>query len=211
MMGGIRALGLGLVVAIGLSRPVAAARTPEGAAAAGTPAPSFSGEDLDGQPWSLAALRGRYVVLEWLNPDCPFSKKHYTSGNMQQLQRRYTGRGVVWLSVDSSAPGKQGHLVPAQARAFVTSRDAAPTALLLDPSGAIGRSYGATTTPHLFIIDPAGVVIYRGAIDDRPSADPADVPGATNYVAQALEEALSGRPVSVSDTRPYGCSVKYAP
>jgi peroxiredoxin len=179
-------------------------------AVVGQPAPPFSETDTTGGVWTLAGLRGKLVVLEWFNPDCPFVRKHYDSGNMQQLQRTATGQGVVWLSVNSSAPGKQGHLTPEQAEAFIAQRQAAPTAVLLDPAGQLGRRYGAKTTPHLFVINPEGVLVYAGAVDSVPSPDPADIPGAVNYVRQALDETLAGRSLTISQTKPYGCSVKYA-
>lgn len=174
----------------------------------GQHAPDFTIADVAGHQRSLAEFQGRFVVLEWFNPECPFSKKHY-QGNMQRLQRTWTSRGVVWLSIDSSAPGKQGHLTPEQAKTFIASGHVTSTAMLLDPDGTVGRLYGAKTTPHLFIVNPSGVLIYAGAIDDRPSADPADIPRATNYVEQVLDEALAGRAVSIDETKPYGCSVKY--
>ncbi|PIQ83143.1 MAG: thioredoxin family protein [Candidatus Omnitrophica bacterium CG11_big_fil_rev_8_21_14_0_20_63_9] len=176
----------------------------------GQPAPDFTSVDVDGAPQALSAYRGRYVVLEWFNPECPFVKKHYGSGNMQQLQQELTKTpGVAWLSFNSSAPGKQGHLSPEQAKAWKAQQGASMTAMLLDPDGAIGRLYGAKTTPHMFIIDPEGVLVYAGAIDDTPSADQADVKTATNYVRQALGEAVAGKPISASKTPSYGCSVKY--
>jgi peroxiredoxin len=178
-------------------------------AGAGESAPAFSLPDQDGRTRSLSDFRGKFVVLEWFNNDCPFVRKHYGSGNMQGLQAAYTGRGVVWLTIASSAPGRQGHVSAEEARAIIAHRDARQTALLLDPDGAVGRRYGAKTTPHMFVINPEGVVIYKGAIDDRPSADPADIDGAVNYVQQALEDAMAGGPVTVADTTPYGCSVKY--
>lgn len=177
--------------------------------AVGQPAPAFTLTDSSGESRSLSDFAGSWVVLEWVNPDCPFVRKHYDSGNIQRLQATYAAQDVVWLSVNSSAPGKQGHLTPESAQAFLAQRQAAPTALLLDSDGAVGRLYGAKTTPHMFIINPEGIVAYNGAIDDRPSVDPDDVDGATNYVMQALAEAQAGQPVSVSSTQPYGCSVKY--
>ncbi len=178
-------------------------------AVVGQPAPAFTVTDTQGVPRTLSAFKGKFVVLEWFNPDCPFSRKHYDSQNMQQLQRVAAQRGVIWLSIDSSAPGKQGHLTPETANTFVTQRGAAPTAVLLDPDGAIGRRYGAKATPHMFVINPEGVLIYAGAIDDVPSADPADVARATNYVQRALDEAMAGQAVSTPETNAYGCSVKY--
>lgn len=178
-------------------------------AVVGQPAPDFTLYDTAGQSRSPAQATGRFLVLEWNNPDCPFVRKHYDSGAMQRLQRSLTEQQVVWWTINSSAPGKQGHVTPEQADAITKARKAAPTAVLLDAMGLVGRRYGAKTTPHLFVINPEGVVIYAGAIDDRPSADPADLKGATNYVQQALEEAMAGKPVSVPQTRAYGCSVKY--
>jgi peroxiredoxin len=178
-------------------------------AVVGQPATDFTLTDTTGQARTISKLTGSFVVLEWFNPDCPFVRKHYGSGNMQRLQQTYTQRGVVWLSINSAAPGKQGHLTPEAARQFVEKRAAHPTGVLLDPNGAVGRLYGAKTTPHLFIIDPNGVLIYAGAIDDIASPDPRDIPKAVNYVATALEEAMAGQPVSTPESHPYGCSVKY--
>ena len=175
----------------------------------GQPAPAFTLTDTKGQPRSLGEFAGRFVVLEWFNKDCPFVHKHYDSGNMQQLQAASTVREVVWLTMASSAPGKQGYMTAAEGEAVIAERHAHPTALLLDPDGTVGRLYGAKTTPHLFLIGPNGVLLYAGAIDNRPSTDAADIPGATNYVQQALDEALAGKPVSVPETTSYGCSVKY--
>lgn len=176
----------------------------------GSPAPAFVGTDTKGRTHSLAGYRGRWIVLEWHNSGCPYVRKHYGSGNMQTLQREWTAKGVVWLTIISSAPGMQGHVTGAQADAFTRESKAAPTATLLDPTGDIGRRYDARTTPHMFVVDPQGRLIYSGAIDDRPSTDPADVPTATNYVSAALAEAMAGNPVTKPSTRPYGCSVKYA-
>ena len=172
-------------------------------------APSFSLPGADGKTYSLDDFKGKYVVLEWTNHQCPFVVKHYGSGNMQALQREYTGKGVVWLSIVSSAPGKEGHVDAAMAQKLTQDRNASPTAVLLDPDGKIGRLYGAKTTPHMFVINPNGVVIYAGAIDDRRSTDPADISGATNYVKAALDEAMAGKPLTIEATPPYGCSVKY--
>ena len=179
------------------------------AAEVGQPAPAFSLTDSTGTARSLADFHGAFVVLEWFNKDCPFVRKHYDSGNMQRLQEAYTAKGVVWLTVVSSAPGKQGYVTPEQANAVIRERGAHQTALLLDPDGAVGRRYGAKTTPHLFIINPEGVLIYAGAIDSIPSTDQADLGGAENYVRQALDEAMTGHPVSIPETPSYGCSVKY--
>lgn len=175
----------------------------------GNPAPEFTGTDSQGQSHKLSEYRGKYVVLEWTNNGCPFTKKHYTSGNMQALQSTWTARGVVWLTILSSAPGAQGYMTAADENAYMTRVHAAPTAAILDPTGAIGHEFEAKTTPDMYIIDPQGKLIYAGAIDNRPTTDPSDVQGATNYVSDALTEAIAGHPVAVSYTRPYGCSVKY--
>ena len=178
-------------------------------ATVGTAAPTFQLMGSDGKTHDLSEYRGKYVVLEWLNHGCPFVKKHYNSGNMQRLQKEYTEKGVVWLSVITSGPGKQGYQTADEANVTVKEKGAAPTAVLFDGSGDVGRSYGARTTPHMYVINPEGVLIYNGAIDDRKSAEVADVEGAHNYVAAALNEAMSGQKVSVATTQPYGCGVKY--
>ena len=172
-------------------------------------APDFHGTDSLGRTQSLAQYRGRFVVLEWANKSCPYEQKQYGSGNMERLQREWTAKGVVWLSILSSAPGQQGNVTPAEENAYLRQMHAAPTAAILDPTGAIGHLYEAKTTPHIFVIDPGGKVIYQGAIDDKPTTDPGDIPGAHNYVSAALGAAMAGRPVPVAVTRPYGCSVKY--
>jgi hypothetical protein len=176
----------------------------------GAAAPALQAPDADGAPRTLAEFAGRTVVLEWTNNGCPYVRKHYDSGNMQTLQREATAQGIVWLQVISSAPGEQGYLDGAGARARVETDSAAPTATLLDPSGVMGRAYGARTTPHMYIINPEGVLVYQGAIDDRPSARPATLEGANNYVRAALADLAAGRPVAVTQTTPYGCGVKYA-
>jgi hypothetical protein len=172
-------------------------------------APDFKGTDSNGKTETLAQYRGKYVVLEWANKGCPFEQKHYKSGNMESLQREWTAKGVVWLSVISSAPGQDGYVTPAEENDYLAQMKAAPTAAILDPSGSIGRLYGAKTTPHMFVIDPQGKLVYEGAIDDQPTPDPASLNGAKNYVSAALEESMSGRPVETPVTRSYGCSVKY--
>jgi peroxiredoxin len=179
------------------------------AAQVGKPAPPFTLSDVDGKPHSLGADQGKVVVLEWFNYDCPFTRKHYDSGNMQGLQKKYTQEGIVWLAINSSAPGKQGNYPPDKMKQLAAAKGAAPSSVLLDPDGTVGMSYGAKTTPHMFVIDRTGVLVYDGAIDDRASTDPADVKGARNYVALALDEVLAGKPVSTASTTPYGCSVKY--
>lgn len=175
----------------------------------GQPAPDFSGTDTQGNTVRLADLKGQYVILEWTNHECPFVKKHYGSGNMQQLQKTYTGKGYRWYSVISSAAGKQGHVTPDQADALTSSRQAAPSAVILDTNGSIGRAYDARTTPHLYIIDPEGILRYMGGIDSIPSTDPADIARATNYVKAAFDALEAGQPVATPVSQPYGCSVKY--
>ena len=179
------------------------------AAVVGKSAPGFELRDDDGKVARLDAYKGKYVVLEWTNPGCPFVRKHYGSGNMQSLQKKYTEKGVVWLSILSSAPGKEGYMKEAEARDWVTEQSATPTRYLLDPKGKVGRAYGAKTTPHMFVIDPKGVIVYNGAIDDKPSTDKADVPTAKNYLAAALDESMAGEKVATAATQPYGCRVKY--
>jgi peroxiredoxin len=175
----------------------------------GEPAPEFSGTDTSGRQHALSDFRGKPVVLEWTNHDCPYVRKHYNSGNMQQQQQAATEQGAVWLSIISSAPGKQGHVTPAQADALTVERNAMPSAVIIDESGDIGRLYDARTTPHMYIIDADGRLAYMGGIDSIASADPADIAKATQYVPQALAQVMQGEPVAASVTRPYGCSVKY--
>ena len=175
----------------------------------GEPAPDFTLSGADGKSHSLSAYKGKYVVLEWTNHECPFVKKHYKSGNMQAQQKELTGKGAVWLSIVSSAKGEQGHVDAAQAIALTKQRGAAPTAVLLDPAGDVGRKYDAKTTPHMFIVAPDGKLIYMGGIDSIPSADADDIADATPYVKVALAEAMAGKPVTHASTKPYGCAVKY--
>jgi peroxiredoxin len=175
----------------------------------GKPAPAFKLTDTNGKTFSLSDFKGKFVVLEWVNYDCPFVRKHYGSGNMQELQKTYTAKGVIWLSINSSAPGKQGNFPADKVNALLKEKSASPTAYLLDPDGQVGKLYGAKTTPHMFIINPEGTLIYNGGIDDTPSADPSDIKTAKNYVRTVLDEAMAGKPVSVSASQPYGCSVKY--
>ncbi|PPE73882.1 thioredoxin family protein [Solimonas fluminis] len=174
----------------------------------GEPAPAFSATDSNGKTVQLSDYRGKFVVLEWSNAECPFVKKHY-SGNMQSLQKEETAKGVAWLTVISSAPGKQGNVDGAQANRLTKERGAAPTAVLLDPSGKIGHAYDAKTTPHLFVVDPKGTLVYMGGIDSIASADAEDIPAAKPYVKLALAEAMAGKPVTEAVTKPYGCSIKY--
>ena len=175
----------------------------------GERAPDFVGVDSNGKTHKLSDLKGKTVILEWTNHDCPFVRKHYSTGNMQKLQKEATGDGVVWLSVISSAPGLQGHVEGAKANSLTSERDAAPSAVILDPKGDIGRAYNARTTPHMYLIDKNGTLVYKGAIDDKPSANNADVPIARNYVREALAAHMGGKPIDPDTTRPYGCSVKY--
>lgn len=177
--------------------------------AVGSAAPDFSVTDSKGKTQSIFQYKGKYVVLEWFNPDCPFVKKHYGGGNMQKLQEEYTSKDVVWLAIDSSAPGKEGNLTPEQAEKKMAEWKVKSTALLLDPDGKAGKAYGAKNTPHMFIINPEGKVVYQGAIDSKASPNPDDIASSTNYVKVALDESLSGKKVSTPNTRPYGCSVKY--
>jgi len=183
--------------------------TTQAAVRVGQPAPDFSGTDTRGQQLTLGEYRGNVVVLEWTNHDCPYVRKHYDSGNMQAHQREAAENDVVWLSVISSAPGKQGHVTAAQADELTISRDASPSAVILDPAGDIGRLYGARTTPHMYIIDRDGTLAYMGGIDSIVSADPSDITRATPHTRLALREVVAGQPVKRAVTRPYGCSVKY--
>lgn len=182
----------------------------QAAVATGSQAPNFSVQDANGATRTLAEFRGRTVVLEWTNHGCPYVRKHYDSRNMQTLQQEATADGVVWLQIISSAVGEQGHLDAAGARARVQTDAAHPTATLLDPTGSVGRAYGALTTPHMYVITPAGLLVYQGAIDDRPSARPSSLEGANNYVRAALADLEAGRAVRTAETTPYGCNVKYA-
>jgi hypothetical protein len=197
-------LGLGLFSSAHAQNPV----TPSGVTV-GAAAPNFTLVDTYGKSHNLSDFAGKYVVLEWLNHGCPFVGKHYKSGNMQALQKKYTEMGVIWLSIVSSAEGKEGNFPPDAANALTAEKGASPTAVLIDANGTVGHRYEARTTPHMFVINPEGKLIYIGAIDNRRSTDVADIPGATNYVDQALTSAMKGEPVSVTTTQPYGCSVKY--
>lgn len=195
---------MGAFAAVAFLSSVAAA-----APSVGQPAPVFSAVDSNGATHKLGDFKGKTVVLEWTNAECPYTRKHYESGNMQKLQQEATAAGVVWLSVISSAPGKQGYVTGAEANQLTASRGAHPTAVLLDPTGTVGREYEAQTTPHMFVIDQTGVLRYMGAIDDKPVASPATIAGARNYVREALVAVEAGKPVAVASTEPYGCSVKY--
>ncbi len=179
-------------------------------AAVGQPAPAFQLADTQGKPVKLADFQGKFVVLEWTNPGCPFVVKHYGSQNMQALQKEASGLGVVWLSISSTAPGHSDYLAPAALAAQYKTWGATATAMLMDDAGQVGRAYGARTTPHMYVIDPKGLLVFAGGIDDKRSANPADVKTAKNFVRAALAEALAGKPVSTPTATPYGCSVKYA-
>lgn len=194
---------LGLVSALALSTPALADATP------GKSAPDFTAIDSTGKSHKLSDFKGKTVVLEWTNDGCPYVKKHYGAGNMQALQKDASGKGVVWLSVISSAKGTQGYVEGLEADKLTADRKAAPAAVLLDPEGKIGHLYGATATPHMFVIDAKGIVAYAGAIDDKPTANAADIKTARNYVREALTAVAEGKPVEVAATRAYGCSVKY--
>jgi peroxiredoxin len=175
----------------------------------GKPAPNFSRKDLSGKEYELSDFKGKYVVLEWVNFGCPFVRKHYGTENIQKLQKEFVDKGVVWLSICSSAPGNQGNETPDAAKNGLAQFGSDATAYLVDEDGKVAKLYNAKTTPEMFVVDPEGVLIYAGAIDDKPTPKPATVAGAQNYVRAALNESQSGKPVSVSSTKPYGCSVKY--
>jgi len=189
--------------ALALAGSLALAATP------GTTAPGFTVRDAAGKPVSLADYQGKFVVLEWTNPECPFVRKHYDSRNMQGLQKEWGGKDVVWLTINSTNEMNSEFKSGPQMAAWMTAQGAAPKATLIDASSATGRAYAAKTTPHMFVIDPAGRIVYNGAIDDKRSANPADAKTANNFVRAALTEATAGKPVSVASTTPYGCSVKY--
>lgn len=176
----------------------------------GKPAPAFETAAADGKTHKLSEYAGKWVVMEWYNKDCPYVKKHYGSNNMQELQKTYTSKGVVWLSVNSSAKGKEGYTDAAEAVKVAKDTKSNATAVLLDPTGVVGKAYGAKTTPHMFIIDPKGTVVYAGAIDDNNSSDPGVIAKSKNYVSTALDAAMAGKKVEMAATKPYGCGTKYA-
>ncbi len=198
---------LALLTAVAFAPPVAAQSNQ---ANVGEQAPDFTLEAADGETYSLSDLEGKYVVLEWLNFECPFVGKHYGSGHMQELQKTYTDKGMVWLSIVSSAPGKQGYYPPEEMVAQKKKHNGNMTAILMDPDGKVGKTYGATVTPHMYVISPEGELLYRGGIDDRPTTDEADIKGATNYVEKALTAAMNGEEVSPKRAEPYGCTIKYS-
>lgn len=181
------------------------------AARIGQPAPAFQAVDVDGKTRNLSEFAGKTVILEWTNHECPYVRKHYNSATMQRLQKDMAKDGIVWLSVISSPPGEQGYVEAAKAKELTVQRDAAPAGVLLDPNSKVARAYGAQTTPHMYIIDPKGTLAYMGAIDDKPSSNPASLDGARSYVRQAVAEMKAGKPVSEASTKSYGCAVKYAP
>ena len=181
----------------------------QAAPSVGKKAPSFAGIDSNGQRLNLSDYKGKTVVLEWTNHECPFVARHYDTGNMQKHQKKATSDGVIWLSVISSAPGLQGHVDGDGANKLTKTRNAVPTRVILDPSGIIGKSYSARTTPHMYIIDNAGVLIYQGGIDDNPTSYGEIEDGTTNYILNALEEIKAGKKITKSTSQPYGCSVKY--
>ena len=180
------------------------------AAVIGQPAPAFTAVDTAGKAVSLADFKGRTVVLEWVNPGCPYVQKHYGAANMQGTQKDAATKGVVWLAVNSTTPEHGDYRKPAEMAAWMAEHHAAASATLMDSDGKVGRAYGARTTPHLFVIDPAGKLVYAGAIDSKPTARAADIATATNYVKQALGESLAGKAVATATSQPYGCSVKYS-
>ncbi|MBI5259831.1 MAG: thioredoxin family protein [Burkholderiales bacterium] len=199
-----------LVTLLAATTWLAAAAPAQAQAVVGQSAPAFRLADTSGKPVSLADFKGRHVVLEWVNPGCPFVQKHYNSGNLPATQKAARARDVVWLAINSTAREAGDYLPPAALAGWLQGKGAATSATLMDEDGQVGRRYGARTTPHLYVIDPQGTLVYAGAIDSKPSADPADIPGATNYVNQALAETLAGKPVSRATTQAYGCSIKYA-
>ena len=192
------------VAVAGLAGPALAAP------AVGQPAPAFTAKDGDGKTRSLSEFKGKTVVLEWTNAGCPYVQKHYKSGNMQSAQKAAAKDGVVWLTLISSAPGKQGYVPPADAKTWKSDTGAGSAALLLDPAGQVGRAYAAKTTPHMYVVDKSGKLVYMGGIDDKPVADPASLKGANNYVTAALSDIKAGRAVATPVSKPYGCTIKYA-
>lgn len=189
---------------------LAAATVQAAALRTGNAAPEFTLTDTNGKSHNLADFRGKYVILEWINHGCPFVQKHYAKGNMQALQKEMTDKGIVWLSICSSAEGKQGHMSNDEWNATVKEINANPSAVLVDADGKVGKLYDARTTPHMYVIDPEGKLIYQGAIDDKRSTDPDDIPNSENYVRSAIEQATAGTEIAKPQTPPYGCSVKYA-
>jgi peroxiredoxin len=194
------------MLALTLAAPAAQA---DSVARLGEAAPAFTLVDSSGKARSLAEFKGKFVVLEWTNHDCPYVRKHYGAGNMQALQKEYGAKGVTWLTLISSKPGTQGYVTDIEADELTRTRNAQPTAVLFDGRGEVGRAYGAKVTPHMYVIDPKGTLVYMGGIDDKATANQADIPTARPHVRMALDEAMAGKPVSVASTRAYGCTVKY--
>ena len=192
-----------LVVSLSLAAPAL------GAPAVGQKAPEFTLTDTAGKTVKLADFKGKHVVLEWNNPGCPYVRKHYDSANMQALQKEVTGKQVIWLAINSTADSHPDYLTPAQLGRWMVQQKAAPTATLMDEDGSVGKAYGARTTPHMYMVDPKGTLIYAGGIDSNASYSAESIKSATNYVRQGVNEALAGKPLSKAVTAPYGCSVKY--
>jgi hypothetical protein len=193
-----------------LSITVSAENITPGSATIGQPAPDFTLQGGDGKTHSLSDFKGKFVVLEWTNPQCPFVKRFYGTGSMQALQKTETTKGVVWLRINSSAPGHEGSQTVSDLASYVKDQGVNSTESLLDPDGKVGHIYGARTTPHMFVIDSKGVLIYAGGIDNDPTPDASNLPPTTNYVTAALDEAMAGKPVTNASEQAYGCSVKYA-
>ena len=195
---------LAAAASIAIASPLTAAQR------TGAMAQDFKLTDVNGKTVQLSQFRGKTVVLEWHNPGCPFVSKHYNSGNMQMTQKAARQQGAVWLTINSGAKGKQGHMSGAEAKALIAKQNVQSSNYLFDTRGVVGKAYGAKTTPHMYIIDDAGILVYQGGIDDKPTADPADIKDARNHVLAALGEIKAGNKVSVAQSRPYGCSVKYS-
>jgi hypothetical protein len=181
----------------------------QAAPAVGQPAPDFTLKDASGKTVKLSDYKGKHVVLEWTNPGCPYVQKHYNSGNMPATQKEAADKGVVWLAINSTEKGRGDYLEPGKLVAWMKERKSAPTATLMDEEGTAGKAYGARTTPHMYIVNPQGQLVYAGGIDSIPSSDPADIKKAVNYVRQGIGEAVAGKPISAATPRPYGCSIKY--
>lgn len=199
-----------LTRALAAAALIACSAAATAAAVVGQSAPAFSATDTAGKPVALADFKGKTVVLEWVNPGCPFVRKHYDSANLPATQKRAVAQGVVWLAINSTHRGASDYLAPAAMGEWMKDKGAAATATLMDADGSVGRAYGARTTPHLYVIDPRGTLVYAGAIDSKPSANPADIKTATNYADQAVAAVVAGKPVAPAATQPYGCSIKYA-
>jgi len=193
-----------MIAAVSLATPLAAAQKN------GTISQDFKLTDVNGKTVQLSQFRGKTVILEWHNPGCPFVAKHYNSGNMQATQKAARQQGAIWLTINSGAKGKQGHMTGAEATALIDRQDIQSSNYLFDTKGVVGKAYGARTTPHMYIIDGEGILVYQGGIDDKPTANPADIKQARNHVLGALKEMKSGDTISIAQSRPYGCSVKYA-